>query len=372
MVIHFQPLEKYPPAMNLLTFLTKQNNGKISVHVITTRNSTEKKLFEMAGLQIHRLGQSTFNMNRIKRMFTYIFFNLSALWLLIRLRPAKVMYYETLSAGAPLIYKKYLYRNAELYVHFHEYTSPIEYRDGMLLSKYLNKLERRNLKLARWISHTNETRLDLFYKDFPNLSRTLGHTLANYPPESWKTPLQKSDPLSSYPIKFVYVGALGLDTMYVKEWATFVKSMNGRITWDIYSDNFSPDVLEWLNQLHAPDIFFKGHIQYEDLPQVLPDYNAGLILYKGHIPNYIYNAPNKLFEYYACGLDVWFPPGMTGCVPFQTTNTYPKIIAIDFTKLNVHAFEEALDRTYAQPKPSSFYCENNLHELTNKLLDIAR
>jgi hypothetical protein len=29
-------------------------------------------------------------------------------------------------------------------------------------------------------------------------------------------------------------------------------------------------------------------------------------LYKGHIPNYIYNVPNKVYEYLACGLQVWY------------------------------------------------------------------
>lgn len=48
-------------------------------------------------------------------------------------------------------------------------------------------------------------------------------------------------------------------------------------------------------------------INYSDLPGVIRAYDVGVILYNGHIANYVFNAPNKLFEYLACGLDVWSP-----------------------------------------------------------------
>lgn len=47
-------------------------------------------------------------------------------------------------------------------------------------------------------------------------------------------------------------------------------------------------------------------IDYYELPKELIKYDIGLVLYKGHIPNYIYNVPNKVYEYLACGLQVWY------------------------------------------------------------------
>jgi hypothetical protein len=38
----------------------------------------------------------------------------------------------------------------------------------------------------------------------------------------------------------------------------------------------------------------------------LINYDIGVTIYNGHIPNYIYNVPNKILEYLACGLNVWY------------------------------------------------------------------
>ena len=65
-------------------------------------------------------------------------------------------------------------------------------------------------------------------------------------------------------------------------------------------------------QNKSHNINFRGAISQSDFPLIISQYQIGLVLYKGHIPNYIYNAPNKLFEYLACGLDVWYPICMKG------------------------------------------------------------
>ena len=83
--------------------------------------------------------------------------------------------------------------------------------------------------------------------------------------------------------------------------------------------------------------------------------------------NYVYNAPNKLFEYLACGLDVWFPDVMTGSVPYVTELTYPKVIAVNFTelgKLQIHKFIDKNGFTY---KASDFYYEKELQRLISEL-----
>jgi hypothetical protein len=101
---------------------------------------------------------------------------------------------------------------------------------------------------------------------------------------------------------------------------------------------------------------------------VLSDYDVGVILYKGHIPNYIYNAPNKLFEYLACGLDVWFPHVMKSCFKYVTSHTYPKILPVDFSNFNLLDLEKTIDRNDLEFKQPQYYCETALYPLAKQLI----
>ncbi len=78
----------------------------------------------------------------------------------------------------------------------------------------------------------------------------------------------------------------------------------------------------------------KGYVPYELMPSILSNYDIGVILYKGVIPNHIYAVSNKLFEYWACGLDVWFSDKMTGSLQYSRTDFYPKLIPVNFDELD--------------------------------------
>ena len=65
---------------------------------------------------------------------------------------------------------------------------------------------------------------------------------------------------------------------------------------------------------------------------MLSNYDVGVILYKPLIDNFKYNAPNKLFEYLVCGLEVWFPGNLLGILPYQKAHPL-KVFALDFTNL---------------------------------------
>jgi hypothetical protein len=95
----------------------------------------------------------------------------------------------------------------------------------------------------------------------------------------------------------------------------------------------------------------------------------GLILYKGHIPNWIDNAPNKLFEYFSSGLDVWLPFQMTGSLPYVTKGTYPRVMALDFEKMEEADLFAMTDNSGLVFKPSSFYSEQVYAPLWEKLLN---
>ena len=366
-IIHFQPLEQYPPVMNLLRFLSKENTGTASIHAVSTLPAG-RRLLQLPGVSIHRPARWSKPMSAMKRAWLYIAFNFSALWLLIRNRPSKVLYYETMSAFPAVWYKKLFNRSAALFVHYHEYTSPAEYASGSLLNRWLHRLERSVMPAMQWVSHTNADRLNLFIRDLGGKSPVQTAVVENLPPAAWKVVTDGQHHPRTDIIRFVYVGAFSLDTLFVKEWASFVQRYPLKYYWDIYSDNYTEEAIAWIQHQNAMNIHFKGAVPYDALPATLVAYDVGLILYKGHIPNYVYNAPNKLFEYLACGLDVLFPESMVGCMPYANANAYPKVVAVDFTTLSESVIDKAVERSGLNKSDSTYYYETNLLPLTNRLL----
>ena len=117
-------------------------------------------------------------------------------------------------------------------------------------------------------------------------------------------------------------------------------------------------VEKYVNEKDIKHVNFKRSIEYERLPEKLKNYNVGLILYKGTFDNYKYNAPNKLFEYLVCGLDVWFPDEMTGCHPFINYDTYPRVVNLDFNNLNSIAISNLISKRSKSYDVSQFNYEN--------------
>ncbi|HSZ87668.1 MAG TPA: hypothetical protein VK787_16660 [Puia sp.] len=328
-IIHFQPLELYPPIQNLINFFGCET-AEHQISIITTGSKNKIPSFQTKNIRIFRFGKSG-ERNVFFRYFNYfIFYSFSLIKLIIK-KPNRIFYFETLSSYPAFLYKKYFNRNTEILIHYHEYSSPQEIAHGMKLNKIFHEREKYLYPDALWISHTNEHRMELFKKDeYPVLINN-AHILPNYPPASWQTSDEKN---ISEPLKIIMIGALGFDTMYVKEFAEWIIQQNGKVIWDIYSFTISSGAKSYLESLHTKYITLKESVEYKKLPEVLKNYNVGVILYKGHIPNYIYNAPNKLFEYHVSGLDVWFPEKMTGAFSYIKTDSYPKILPVNFEKLS--------------------------------------
>ncbi|MEP6725614.1 MAG: hypothetical protein ABJC98_07355 [Bacteroidota bacterium] len=361
-IVHFQPIERYPPVFNLLRYLAAKQYA-VDIHVITSDPGKEMQQIAIPGITIHRIVHFKKNISKWKRILLYALFIVKAFFLLLRYRPASVLYYETLSAGAPCLYAKFF--KIRLMVHYHEYISPTEYKNGMVLNRWLHKCEQFLYKKASWVSHTNYDRQRLFLTDVGNFAPLHNFILPNYPPASWKN---KTVPhTNNGKTGFVYVGALDTETMYLKEVAGYIAANPATCYWDIYSENYSAGALEFLNKQQAPNIHFKGAVPYDSLPEILSLYQVGLIMYNGHIPNYVYNAPNKLFEYAVCGLDVWFPAVMKSSLTYVTTNTWPKIIALDFQSLGKYNLQQLTDRTESRYVAQHFTNESALQPIIQRL-----
>jgi hypothetical protein len=363
-ILHFSPLELYPPIQNLLNELGAQAGTKVLV--CTTHSSkTSLKTFSPIGknIKIHRFGRPGGSV--FSRYLSYLFFTLGSILVILGSKTRRLLYFETLSAFPAYICRNILKLPVEVLIHYHEYTSPREFASGMKLTKIWHNLEKKLYPIASWVSHTNEQRLQKFIKDVEPVIVKCPFVLPNYPPSSW---LKSVADKPTLPLKIVYAGALSLNTMFTREFASWVIRQNGDVIWHIYSYNFTNDAKEYIENLSSKFIKLLPGVDYENLPQILNQYHVGVILYKGHIDNYVFNAPNKLFEYLACGLSVWFPQNMIGSLPYQTFGrSFPEVVALDFQNLNMDPKDVV--KNYDHPiTPSPYTCDEALKPLLKKLL----
>ncbi|MEP6749376.1 MAG: hypothetical protein ABJB86_16695 [Bacteroidota bacterium] len=368
-IVHFSPLELYPPAMNAVNYFASVLAYK-KIYVFTTSSAANLN-YTPAGknVRIVRLGCLKPGSTLQKRLWIYTRFNLTVLLYLFFLRPLKVLYFETISSFAPVLYKRFIRPSSRLFIHYHEYMTRIEYASGMKLIKLFHQAEKKVYPAAAWVSHTNQARMELFEKDIAPVRIVNKEIVPNYPPGAWKeqAAAAKKDNRQHAIKRLVYTGAVSLDTMYVADFAAWVISQDGQVIWDIYSLNIEPAAKDFILDLNSEYIQIKPGVYYYDLPALLSRYDAGVILYKGHILNWIYNVPNKLFEYHVCGLDVWFPKQMVTSLPFITTGTYPKIIALDFENIRSVTCHTLLDREKLSFKQVDFSYETALRSLGESL-----
>jgi hypothetical protein len=334
-IIHFQPIEYYPPIQNLLSILLNSDIQKEILIISTTQYKFNEFNLNSNAIKILRINvQSS---NRAIRLLKYLKFYILSCSKLICIMPSKVLYFESISAFPAIIYKL-LFKKTQLQAHYHEYTTPEEYQLGMQLVKWSHLLEKISYSKFAWISHTNNKRLEFFKNDNKNIREGVCSVLPNYPLLNWNSQENKIPSRfksKNHLIRLVYIGALSIEDTYISEIIHFVIKHPDKYDLEVFSKQFPDNLNNLIHNRKSKNIKYSGAINYNDIPSVLKEKDVGLILYKGNTLNYIYNAPNKLFEYLACGLDVWFPKEMQGCYEYAS-NENPKVVLIDF--LNIEKF----------------------------------
>lgn len=334
-LIHYMPLEYYPPVTNMLDSLGNQSNLRIKVW--TTRNIKNRPTYTNTKItQIIRLIFPRPEYNKLYRLFTYIWFNLRTFLGLIVFNPRVVIYYESYSAGPIYWYFRFFGKNKSLFIHYHEYFEKAWYDQGMSIVRQYYKYENEFLwQRAQWISHTNAFRRDLFLEEYPSLKESKVHIMPNYPPEEWKA-IKRSNILESVPppLKAVYIGSLSLEHTFLHEFCTWIIAQDGAVVFDIFAFNCSADTKAYLRALKTDFIHYhESGIPYQDIPKILGDYDVGVILYKATTPNAKYCASNKLFEYLICDLEVWVSKEQEGTHPYENNTSRPRVKILDFTNL---------------------------------------
>ena len=368
-IIHFLPLELYPPIMNLVDYIGKSDEFELSV--ISNRKGAHKQVSvyvpSFTHVKIFRPSQD--HKNPLIRYINYFLFYSFAFIFLLFKRPTHILYFETLSSWPALLYKKLRGKKVALMAHYHEYTTPEEYSKRMLLSKWMYKLELKMYHLYSWISQTNPVRLAKFIADakLEAMPKHVFHDMPNYPPLSWnKKQVGRSE--AKAPVKLVYAGSLGYKNMYLKEVAEWLKKHQEAFTLDIYSHNLNEEARDFIENQSPPNIQYCGACDYQRLPDVFKKYDVGIVIYRPFSQNTIHAVSNKVFEYAACGLDVWFSTDMTFTFEFVKDQSYPKILPVDFGNLDSFDYEKALSREGLPFEASPYYCEHVYNELTSHIL----
>lgn len=360
-IFHYNPIELFPPAMNMISYLSESLGEDFEINVYTTAAGKGFKAFlpeESRNVRIYRRGGNSEGRAWIFRFSLYLWHYVFSMLHCLTRRPSHMLYIESVSGVVPLILKKYFMLRVPLFIHYHEYMSPVDYeRSGIL--RRIHGMEKLVYPAANWISHTNEDRMEMFLKDLGK-GRHQGpfRIMPNFPLRSWVGDHAKTKFSGEGILKLVYVGAVDLETMYLPEFINWVEQQQGRCTLDIMSNQDLSMVKKFLQDKGARHVRTGSSVPYFQLAGILKQFDVGVILYKDTYINFVHNAPNKLFEYLAVGLDVWYPTVMLGIKPYQRSHRHPLVKAINFDTLDDITIPFMITAETEGFEPTCFFAEN--------------
>lgn len=365
--LHNLPLEYYPPACVSLDLLGRQ--GKARVHAFTTVNRKGRKAYANKAIEIFRSRAVDPGAIALARLVVAFWWHVKAAVGLWKFKPEAIIYVEPHSAIAAWIYFRLLRGKARLFIHHHEYYEAKDYdRPGMRMPRLGSRLEKSYLfPRAEWISQTNEDRLCLARSDHPGVSNTSWHILPNYPPSYWcKDPGGRLE-MKERTLRLIYIGSASFEDTYIAEIVRWASTHPEAVHLHICGYNVAQDVWDWLREEHFTNITYdaKGY-SYEELPNILKEHDVGLVLYKGNTTNFIYNVPNKVFEYLICGLEVWYPKEMTGVRHFCEQHDI-SLSEVNFDQLNELLLGDMIPVGSLSISQTEFTAEHALSPLFKKM-----
>lgn len=369
-IFHFSAIELFPPALNLIRYLG--NDSRVQLRIYTTlppRGITRFIPVLKGRVDVIRLDENKATAPPWRRAITYAYFHIYSFLSSLVYRPEVIFYFETFSAVVPIFLKKWIFRNSRLFIHYHEYMNPSEYKRTVLLWK-VHSLERKWLQRASWVSHTNEVRMRMFLNDIGlERSQISGRVIPNYPPKDWVGDYCKKEWNPGTELKLVYVGAVGFGSFYFAEIMEWVESMEGNCTLDVYSNQSTSEIASFASKRGFVRTRFMPPVAYYNLPRVLCNYDVGLILYKGDSDNVRFCEPNKLFEYLNVGLDVWFSKNLEGIYPHVQESVHPMVIPLDFETMSLHTTESIYQNKSSSFQPVAYRAESVYGPLKAAILD---
>jgi hypothetical protein len=333
--VHVLPVEYYPPAMTMLEILA--SNPDWSVRVWTTENARGQDRWDPSNLRVERPRKASTTSSLPVRTAGYLNWHLGAARAISAWNPHVVISVEPHSALATWIYYKVFNGKAGLFIHHHEHYAPEDFNaPGMRLLRATRGAERDDLfHRALWISQTNEQRLRLLMQKNPTVPAEVFRVFPNFPPKAWIENAKGARRLTSDArIHFLYLGSASLEDTFIGEAAAWIARHQDEATLTIVGNNIAESAWSYVRSLNAPNISTDNRgWMYDDIPRRLADFDIGLVLYRGNTQNFIFNVPNKVVEYLAAGLAVWYPREMTATAEFQRQHSGLRMSEIDFSRL---------------------------------------
>ncbi len=265
----------------------------------------------------------------INRYLCYLQFAIIGFWKLLEFKPKAILIYESYSV-VPVFLYSIICPKVKLLIHYHEFESKAEKQRASSYSKFLYFLEKWLLSKAIWVSQTNIDRKRKFQELYPQLNEKQLRGFPNYPSKTWVENGKNRNAENSEIIKFIHVGSLGIETTYISEFVEWIQSQNGRANLTVVSQNLEQAVRDLIDK--NPWVTLIGNVPYQELPNIIRVSHIGVVLYKGHIPNFVYNVPNKVNEYLACGLNVWYSDVLISTQKFAEENSKYPLYSVDFSK----------------------------------------
>ena len=368
--VHILPLELYPPATNALNILAQR--PELEVRAYSSQNRNELRPFRNVRVLTTRRPISAAGRGSSSRLLRNLWWHMATAWSLRCWKPDAVVYVEPHSAIAAYLYYKLYRGSAKLFIHHHEYYAPEDYQGaGMRIPRLGHRLERAFLfQIAEWISQTNKDRLDLLRHDNPAIAEGVCRVLPNYPPRAWAPGTGETERPSSRggPLRLIYVGSASFEDTYIREIVRWVGAHPDDACLHVCGYNVSPSVWRWIIEEHFGNVTVDPDgCEYSELPRLLAQHDVGLILYKANTTNFVYNAPNKLFEYVACGLDVWYPKEMAGIRHQHRETPGLAIREMDFNKLGGIHPKQLAREAVGHRRAFQFTAESALRPLIEEL-----
>lgn len=336
--LHVLPLEYYPPARTVLTLMSRRAAWK--VRAWTSANKRGLDPWNPGEVEVSRSWIAGPQSLLPIRMSGYVAWHVQAAAQIAAWRPDVLIVVEPHSALAAWVYYKVFRGNATLFIHHHEYYAPEDFSaPGMRQLKRTLTLDRRDLfPRAVWVSQTNLERMRLLRSWNPGITDQTARILPNFPPAQWvRNAFALPSPAASDTLRLVYLGSASLEDTFIDEVARWVAARPNRVSLHVVGDNVSTAVWSLLDSLDADNITTDEHgYEYDALPELLTQFDVGLILYKGNTANFVHNVPNKAIEYLACGLEVWYPPEMEGMRTFREEFPDERVREVNFRDLPAH------------------------------------
>ncbi|MGB4773113.1 MAG: hypothetical protein WBP58_16745 [Chitinophagaceae bacterium] len=245
----------------------------------------------------------------------------------------------------------------------------IEEYNAWPLVKMVHSWEKSAYRKTVWISQTNMDRARMFVNDLGIKGQNISlKIMPNYPQRRWAEGYTKTVWAPAERVRLVYIGAVDLENICFAEIIDWIERQKGRFELDIFSNQDPALVQGYAKQVNARFVRFLGSVPYMELPALLVKYDVGLILYRGGSKNFMYNAPNKLFEYLAVGLDVWYPSHLEGIKPYTRLDKHPMVVPMDIANMDTFNVDDVYQLPGIQFELMGYFAEDVYHELLSAMV----